>query len=325
VPRFVEAEIRNGLWNWYETEQNANVAAEISLETGRIDLIAELDDTTIGNEIKGTTPSNSAFEIIEQLCRYSDSEELDALYLVSNTVDDYLQACEIVDGPTEKIGVLVYPLDITPIGMFRISINCPPNQITNSGTAIEPVCVREPVTETTSTSYPISESEEWLHYRLWETYDGITEGALPNIRGNSQTINIDFLRFIGGSTATEIHANGGEILGYEAKYSLTSAVKKRTADQLSRYWGCECLSRLYLAVPEEIGEAAREWVIKNPPNLPSEVGVVAISDNSIKELVPAAQVNPQYDAFGHPDYPYHVGFGNAELPRGDPPQSRRDI
>lgn len=324
MPRFVEAEIRNRLWKWYEAERNAEVSAEVSLETGRIDLIVKTDEGTTGIEVKGPTSTDSPLEVIEQLRQYAESDVLDAVQLASNAVDDYLRVCEQVDDETEEIGVLVYPLDVSPTGTFRVSINCPTGQITTSGTTTAPVCVREPARTSTPASLSPSKSEDWLHYRLWETYDGIPEGVLPNISGNGRTVNIDFIRFDGGTTATEIHATGGEVIGYEAKHSL-SGVRSQTADQLSRYWESECLSQLYLAVPERIGPAAREWVDEGPPSLPPEVGVVAISNSSIEELVPATRVEPQYDVFGHPDYPYHVGFGNAELPESEAPQSRLDI
>lgn len=324
MPKFVEAEIRNRLWKWYEIERNAEVSAEVSLQTGRIDLVVETDETTTGIEVKGTTPKSGPAGTVEQLHRYNDSNALDDVYLASNAVDDYLKICE-KRSATDGIGVLVYPLDITPTGSSRVVINCPPSQIVRAGTTTQPVCVREPTGNNATASYQTSKSEDWLHYRLWETYDGIAEGALPNASGEGRTVNIDFLRFNGGTTAPEIYANGGEVIGYEAKQNLTPSIRERTADQISRYWESKCLSRLYLAVPKEVGGVAREWVDENPQNLPSEVGVVAISDRSIEELVPATRIDPEYDAFGHPDYPYHVGFGNAELAESDSPQSRRDI
>lgn len=324
MPRFVEAEIRNRLWKWYEVERNAEVSAEVSLETGRIDLVVKTDEGTAGIEVKGPTSTDSPLEIIEQLRQYTNSAALDEVYLASNAVDDYLRVCEQVNDTTEEIGVLVYPLDVSPAGTFRVSINCPTSQIIASGTTATPVCVREPADASASASLSTSNSEDWLHYRLWETYDGIAEGALPNINGNGQTVNIDFLRFDGGTTATEVHATGGDVIGYEAKHRL-SGVRSQTADQLSSYWESECLNQLYLAVPEEIAPSVVKWVDEDPPSLPSEVGVVAISDSSIEELVPATRVEPKYDSFGHPDYPYHVGFGNAELPEDEPPQSRLDI
>jgi hypothetical protein len=84
---FVEALLKQRLWYWLESEREMSVEGEVSLGTGRIDLVAETPNGRyIGVEVKPAGLSVGGEEF-EQLHRYIESGALDELYFASRKID----------------------------------------------------------------------------------------------------------------------------------------------------------------------------------------------------------------------------------------------
>lgn len=97
MPSWVEAEIRNRLWQWLEIELEYNIYPEVNIGNGQIDLIARNSDgENIGFEVKGCPNPNP--KILKQLRRYEKSNKLDKLYFVSNRVQFLEQLFEDKSG-----------------------------------------------------------------------------------------------------------------------------------------------------------------------------------------------------------------------------------
>jgi len=90
MPAFVESELQHILWEWFENEHT--VHAEVSIETGRIDLVVETADSEIwGIEVKGTSTTTSD---IQQVDKYVQDPALDRVFYASNTVEQFKTATD---------------------------------------------------------------------------------------------------------------------------------------------------------------------------------------------------------------------------------------
>ncbi|MFC4987092.1 hypothetical protein [Saliphagus infecundisoli] len=93
MPSFIEAEIQHRLWLWLEETQGYDVWPEVTLDKGRVDLLAETPDGEHwGYEVKGA--SNINLSTIKQLHKYLESGYLDRIFFASYEVDNFLSLVE---------------------------------------------------------------------------------------------------------------------------------------------------------------------------------------------------------------------------------------
>lgn len=94
MSHILEPLVRDNLWQSLAMDSDVDeIAAEVSLgEYGTIDLVARMDNSYIGYEIKSETLTRSGGKgagIIRQLEKYKKSEQLDKIYICSIEPEEY--------------------------------------------------------------------------------------------------------------------------------------------------------------------------------------------------------------------------------------------
>lgn len=97
---FGEALLKEQLWYWLETSKGMEVEGEVTVEDGRIDLVAKSPD----DEFWGIELKKGEFSSYEQANRYIESGSLDRLYIASDQVDRLQQS--FVDQPPINVGTV---------------------------------------------------------------------------------------------------------------------------------------------------------------------------------------------------------------------------
>jgi len=223
-----------------------------------------------------------------------------------------------------RVGTILVPLNIEQTGMMgRIKINEELSNLHTSQPDPNPVILREADLNSRKQTISPNNSEVWLHHFLWREFGGIPEGALPNPESGNNSINIDIISFEGGETATDVLRSGGKVIGIEAKTSSGLKEIDRFKSQLIKYTETDCLTHIYLAVPDSITGQARSLLNDFPAPVDTRCGVIGVDNTGDVRIVSEGESVPiENDGYGSsPEYPYYVGYGNSEIPAVPDPDS----
>lgn len=239
---------------------------------------------------------------------------------VERVVNTFIDPIEWYDSAHEA-GVIDLRTDIEQLDKYSVTItercrklldNEPPDM----------TVLREPTRRERTTMPEDTHTEIDLQHTVWVTYDELAEAALPNhVTEHNNTINIDFIRFEGGSNAVDILNNGGEVIGIEIKTASGLSDEQRLREQIRKYAATGALNRLYVAVPSGYQDYV-DAIIESIETLDvSDIGLILIEENSCRTIRDGTKMELRYDAYGSEEYPYHIGYGNAAIPAVAQPAS----
>lgn len=325
MPAINEPTMHELLWEWF-SDRGYHVSAEVSIENGRIDLIAHDTETDeyLGIEIKdqdreaeqSTIPS--AFEGVgeetlqtredfdwdnywQQLHRYQTSGYLDRLYFASQRPKSIFEVLD--EAPVSQVALdradtvkETYrdsPADIADIGAIQL-----PGPHGEGSIEI----VREAGALHRERTPSMSQSnEQWVQHHMWKHLDGIREGVLPN-RSNMAFRRIDVVVFTGPQDPTEVYKRQPEcdIIGVEAKgQGVVQGDTAAIEHQLTDYLDSGALTRLYLAVPA--GDKAEALSLLQDTKAGTQsrldkIGLYTVDEaGTVKKVKEADQVTLRYD------------------------------
>lgn len=325
MPAINEPTMHELLWAWF-ADRGYHVSAEVSIENGRIDLIAHDTeaDEYIGIEIKdqdreaaqSTIPS--AFEGVkeetlqtredfnwdsywQQLHRYQTSGSLDRLYFASQrpeSIFDVLDESPVSQAAIDRANTIDETYQDSQAAIADIGAIQLPGPDGEGSIEIVRDAAALPRERTPSMS---QSNERWVQHHIWKHLGGIREGVLPN-RSNMAFRRIDVAFFTGPQDPTEVYKRQPEcdIIGIEAKgQDVVQRDRDAIEQQLSDYLDSGALTQLYLAVPAEDKAEALTLLEDTETGIRSrldKIGLYIVDEaGTVEKVEDADQVTLRYD------------------------------
>lgn len=100
MARFIEALLQERVWYWLEDSLDMEVDGEVSISTGRIDIVAKTSESEVwGIEVKRDEGLGFGSTLFEQMNRYIESEAFDRVFFASHKIDRLQDWFEDKQGP----------------------------------------------------------------------------------------------------------------------------------------------------------------------------------------------------------------------------------
>lgn len=230
---------------------------------------------------------------------------------------------------TLEEGVRILSRSVLPkeLGLIRVPLRFEDGVLLNPEEALTPGEISEPGFVREAGSLPrgsastlefSSREEPRIRHAVWRKFGGIPEGTVPNVMESDQVDRpIDLISFEGSPDPTEICQNRqtGEVIGVEVK-GEGSYSPSRVEVQLTEYLESQVFSRLYLAVPSEVGARAGNFVADHP-DLHDKVGVIEVArDGRVMRVREAPELDLNFDGYKSKNGVCKTGYGDVRIQNG---------
>lgn len=276
MPHVVEASMHHLLWQWLSSSLGYDVAGEVNIGNGKIDLLAESPEGLyVGYEVKDQNklmedPSN-VNSLIHQLNKYAQSGYLDRLYFCSQ---EPLSMSNSLHPDNWRVDISSlneeFTLSNIPQHLDNDHVISPPDGLgfvkvpwENRDEELIGIEQRASALSTQRTKTPElpRQNEGWVKHHAWQEIrndewdqcGGIFEGVLPDSNGRN-TRRIDIVGFYGSPIPGDILRNQKkekfDMIGVEAKGAeLGSSSVHDVRKQVLAYIQSKTLTQVYLSVP----------------------------------------------------------------------------
>lgn len=323
MPRGTEDVLQEELWSWL-TEQGYEVAGEVGVNDGFVDLVAKADNEYVGFELKtiyGLTSQagfslQSAASALEQIQGYIRSSSFDRFYFCCEYPEKVKQRMADADDPSLNQSSRNSALD--QLGLIQVSLAIDDD--------IEVIKEADKLNRKKTPELP-RDNEAWVNHHVWkwarETKQTATrEGFLPG-----GEYYVDVSAFDGTTNTTEILNNQDQYshIGIESKGAGGVTPDDELSDQLMNYLESGGLTHLYLAVPEQRREQVdpqtgqQTLTGSSALEIPQNVGIITVDETGEVQVTQKAErVKMEYDGIRWSDSEYvPVGLGARDKQQKD--------
>jgi len=316
MSRGTEDVLQEELWSWL-SNQGYEVAGEVGVENGAIDLVANDDTEYIGFELKTVygLESRSGISLrkaalaLKQMQKYIRSSNLDRLYFCCESPRRIKKRMLTAKNSS------IYQFDesnnlLNKLGLMQVSL---------AEKADIGIIENADKLNRTKTPELSKNNEAWVNHHVWkwaqESDRAVTrEGFLPG------DYYIDISIFKGSSDTTEILENQDlySHVGIESKGTGGLTSRDELRSQLNNYIESGGLTHLYLAVPkksrEEIDPQIGQQTLTSEESLdiPENVGIITVDENGEVQIRREPKnIEMTYDGIRWSDSEYvPVGWGS---------------
>lgn len=213
----------------------------------------------------------------------------------------------------QELGLIEIPLQLKDGTLLK-----PKNALTPGGIQ-SPEIVREAkdLSRDNAPSLPSREEPE-VRYAIWRKLGGLPEGSIPNVMETEQEDRpIDLVAFEDGVDPSKIYSDSstGDVIGVEVK-GKSSYSPKQVRSQLNEYLETGVFSKVYLGVPEEVADRARD-LVSGSDRFDEEVGLIQVSKNGeVEFLKDAPSLNLRFDGYERNGETLKTGYGDVQIEGG---------
>lgn len=315
MPRGTEDVLQEELWSWLRN-QGYEVAGEVGVGNGTVDLVAKDDTEYLGFELKTVygleRQAGLSFRkvalTLKQIRKYVRSSNFDRFYFCCETPKRVKRRMsDVRNSSIYQFGISRSILN--QLGLIQVSLA--------SDVDIEIVEQAGKLIRTETPELP-QDNEGWVNHYAWEwalNRKGIAtqEGFLPG------DYYVDISAFEGSSDPTEVLKNQDQYshVGIESKGVEGLRPHHELGEQLRNYITSGGLTHLYLAVPKQSDEQAYWGAGQQVPvsidntEIPQKVGIIAVDKmGEVQISREPKRLKMEYDGIRWSDSEYvPVGWG----------------